>query len=70
MLSRQPDHTALVSVGHRPELEAFHNRKVVLERRRGGAKLVSDIKLVKRKGRRRLISRFLRRRAMRKKAAA
>jgi putative ATP-binding cassette transporter len=69
-LSRQPDHTALVSVGHRPELEAFHNRKVVLERRSGGAKLVSDIKLVKRKGRRRLISRFLRRRAMRKKAAA
>jgi putative ATP-binding cassette transporter len=68
-LSRQPDNTALVSVGHRPELEAFHNRKVVLERRRGGAKLVSDIKLVKRKNRRRLISRFLRRRAARKKAA-
>ena len=66
LLSRQPDNTALVSVGHRPELEAFHNRKVVLERRKGGAKLVSDIKLVKRKGRRRLISRFLRRRAARK----
>ncbi|AMN39615.1 ABC transporter ATP-binding protein/permease [Rhodoplanes sp. Z2-YC6860] len=61
LLSRQPDNTALVSVGHRPELEAFHNRKVVLERRKGGAKLVSDIRLVKRPGRRRLLSRFLRR---------
>jgi putative ATP-binding cassette transporter len=36
----------IVSVGHRPELEAFHNRKIVLERRRGGAKLVSDISLL------------------------
>ncbi|MBX9824915.1 MAG: ABC transporter ATP-binding protein/permease [Xanthobacteraceae bacterium] len=68
-LSRQPESTALVSVGHRPELEAFHNRKVVLERRRGGAKLVSDIKLVTPSTRRRLISRFLRRRAARKAAA-
>ena len=37
----------IVSVGHRPELEAFHNRKIVLERRRGGAKLVSDISLMR-----------------------
>ena len=66
LLSRQPDNTALVSVGHRPELEAFHNRKVVLERRKGGAKLVSDIKLVKRTSRRRLISRFLRKRTAKK----
>ena len=68
LLSRQPDHTALVSVGHRPELEAFHNRKVVLERRKGGAKLVSDIKLVV-KPRGRFLRRFLRR-GKRKKAAA
>jgi putative ATP-binding cassette transporter len=60
LLSRRPENTALVSVGHRPELEAFHNRKVVLERRAGGAKLVSDIKLVPRPGRKRLLSRFLR----------
>jgi vitamin B12/bleomycin/antimicrobial peptide transport system ATP-binding/permease protein len=60
LLSRQPENTALVSVGHRPELEAFHNRKVVLERRAGGAKLVSDIKLVPRPGRRKLLGRFLR----------
>lgn len=32
--------TALISVGHRPELEAFHERKVNLMRREGGAKLV------------------------------
>jgi putative ATP-binding cassette transporter len=60
LLSRQPEETALVSVGHRPELEAFHNRKVVLERRKGGAKLVSDIKLVPRPGRRRLLTRLFR----------
>jgi putative ATP-binding cassette transporter len=66
LLSKQPESTALVSVGHRPELEAFHNRKVVLERRAGGAKLISDIKLVKRPRRKRLLSRFLRRSAKKK----
>jgi putative ATP-binding cassette transporter len=35
----------VVSVGHRPELEAFHSRKIVLERTRGGAKFVTDIQL-------------------------
>jgi putative ATP-binding cassette transporter len=62
LLSRQPEHTTLISVGHRPELETFHNRKIVLERRRGGAKLVSDIKLVRKPGRGRLLRRLLRRR--------
>jgi putative ATP-binding cassette transporter len=33
--------TAIISVGHRPELEAFHERKVNLVRREGGAKLIS-----------------------------
>ena len=42
----------IVSVAHRVELEAFHSRKIVLERRKGGAKLVSDIDLIPRKGRR------------------
>src|SRR4029453_10071503 len=69
LLSKQPDETALVSVGHRPELEAFHNRKVVLERRKGGAKLVSDIDLIPRKGGPRLLGRFLRHRKAAKKAA-
>ncbi|MDA9490011.1 ABC transporter ATP-binding protein/permease [Bradyrhizobium sp. CCBAU 11361] len=50
----------IVSVAHRVELEAFHSRKIVLERRKGGAKLVSDIDLIPRKGRRRLLGRFLR----------
>jgi vitamin B12/bleomycin/antimicrobial peptide transport system ATP-binding/permease protein len=36
----------LVSVGHRPELEAFHTRKIVLERRVGDAKLVRDVELI------------------------
>jgi putative ATP-binding cassette transporter len=64
-LSERPEQTTLVSVGHRPELEAFHNRKIVLERRRGGARLVSDIKLVRRPGRARLLRRLLRRRSAR-----
>jgi putative ATP-binding cassette transporter len=64
-LSERPEQTTLVSVGHRPELEAFHNRKILLERRRGGAKFVSDIKLVRKPGRARLLRRLLRRRSAR-----
>ncbi len=59
----------VVSVAHRVELEAFHSRKIVLERREGGAKLVSDIDLIPRKGKRRLLGRFLRNRKAPKKAA-
>src|SRR3954471_19806426 len=59
----------IVSVAHRVELEAFHSRKIVLERRKGGAKLVSDIDLIPRKGKRRLLGRFLRHRNRTKKAA-
>jgi putative ATP-binding cassette transporter len=59
----------IVSVGHRAELEAFHSRKIVLERRKGGAKLVSDVALIPRKGKRRLLGRFLRYRKAPKKAA-
>jgi hypothetical protein len=60
LLSKQPEEATLVRVGHRPELEAFHNRKVVLERRKGGAKLVSDIKLVPRPRKRRFLRGLLR----------
>ena len=59
----------IVSVAHRVELEAFHSRKIVLERRKGGAKLVSDIDLIPRKGKRKLLGRFLRQRKTPKKAA-
>ena len=45
------------------------SRKIVLERRKGGAKLVSDINLIPRKDRRRLLGRFLRPRKAAKKAA-
>src|SRR6202051_2775605 len=45
LLVRQPEQTTLISVGHRPELELFHSRKIVLERRRGGTRLVSDVHL-------------------------
>jgi putative ATP-binding cassette transporter len=44
LLVERPE-TTLVSVGHRPELEPFHTRKIVLERHENGAKLVRDIDL-------------------------
>jgi putative ATP-binding cassette transporter len=49
----------IISVAHRAELEAYHSRKITLERRKGGAKLVSDIDLIPRKGRRNLLQRAL-----------
>ena len=66
---RELPKATIVSVAHRVELEAFHSRKIVLERRKGGAKLVSDINLIPRKGNRRLLSRFLGSRHATKKAA-
>jgi len=62
LLNKQLPNATVVSVAHRVELEAFHTRKIVLERRKGGAKLVSDIDLIPRKGKRRLLGRFLRQR--------
>ncbi len=38
-------HTTLISISHRPELEAFHDRQLVMEWRSGGARLVGDIDL-------------------------
>ncbi|WP_434722087.1 ATP-binding cassette domain-containing protein [Mesorhizobium sp. RIZ17] len=49
----------IVSVAHRAELEAFHTRKITLERRQGGARLVSDVELVSRKRKRGLLQRAL-----------
>ncbi len=62
IVTRELPTATIISVAHRVELEAFHSRKIVLERRKGGAKLVSDINLIPRKGKRRLLGRFLRRR--------
>jgi putative ATP-binding cassette transporter len=42
MLSEQLPDLAIISVGHRAELEEFHERKLNLVRRKGGAKLVSE----------------------------
>ncbi len=60
LLSEEMEGLTIVSVGHRPELEQFHSRKLTLERRRQGAKLVSDILLVQ-PPRPRLIKHFLKR---------
>jgi len=63
LLSKRPQEKTLISVGHRPELEAFHSRKIILERRRGAAKLVSDIKLVRRPRPQRFLRSWLGRKA-------
>jgi vitamin B12/bleomycin/antimicrobial peptide transport system ATP-binding/permease protein len=70
MVTSELPRATIVSVAHRVELEAFHSRKIVLERRKGGAKLVSDIDLIPRKGKRRLLGRFLRQRKPAGKMAA
>jgi vitamin B12/bleomycin/antimicrobial peptide transport system ATP-binding/permease protein len=46
LLSDEMEGLTIISVGHRPELERFHLRKLVLERRAGGAKLISDLPLL------------------------
>jgi putative ATP-binding cassette transporter len=50
LLERLPEAT-IISVGHRAELEAFHTRKLVLEYRVEGARLVRDEPLQNRFGR-------------------
>jgi putative ATP-binding cassette transporter len=70
MVTQELPNATIVSVAHRVELEAFHSRKIVLERRKGGAKLVSDIDLIPRKGKRRLLGSFMRRRKAASKPAA
>jgi len=49
----------IVSVGHRAELEAFHSRKITLEKRDGGARLVSDVDLIPKPKKHGRLSRFL-----------
>jgi vitamin B12/bleomycin/antimicrobial peptide transport system ATP-binding/permease protein len=63
--------TTIISVGHRPELEKFHERKLVLEARKEGAKLARDIDISKvgRRRRWRWPRRRVRREAAKKKAA-
>jgi vitamin B12/bleomycin/antimicrobial peptide transport system ATP-binding/permease protein len=46
LLAKRLPHTAVVSITHRPELEAFHHRKLTFERRPGGSRLVGDTVLM------------------------
>jgi len=66
LLSDEMEGLTIISVGHRPELEQFHSRKLILERRQGGAKLVSDILLVRKSEKPRLLRGWLRRTSQRK----
>jgi putative ATP-binding cassette transporter len=52
LLERLPE-SAIVSISHRPELEAFHDRKLAFEQRRTGSRLVSDEPLKSKTWRRR-----------------
>ena len=68
MVIQELPEVTIISVAHRAELEVFHSRKITLERREGGAKLVSDIDLIKRKRKRNLLSRVLQNRRSPRKA--
>ena len=56
LLQDQEEKATVLSVGHRPELEDFHERKLVMESRKDGARLVRDIAIIA--GRRRRKSRW------------
>ena len=60
ILSQEMEGLTIISVGHRPELEQFHSRKLTLERRTSGAKLVNDITLIRQPDKPPLIRKFLR----------
>src|ERR1017187_8514678 len=42
LVAERLPHTAIVSIAHRPELAAFHHRKLVFERRPGGSRMIDD----------------------------
>lgn len=65
LIEELPDATVL-SVAHRVELEAFHTRKITLEKREGGAKLVSDIGLMQRHQKRGRLSKLIKKPRFRK----
>lgn len=60
MLIEELPNATVLSVAHRVELEAFHTRKITLEKREGGARLVSDVALMQRKQKGNALSRLLR----------
>ncbi len=58
MIEELPGAT-IVSVAHRAELEAFHSRKITLEKHEGGARLVSDIDLAPYESKRNVFTRLM-----------
>ncbi|NEI73222.1 ATP-binding cassette domain-containing protein [Rhizobium lusitanum] len=58
LIEELPDAT-IVSVAHRAELEVFHSRKITLEKREGGARLVSDVDLAPYGRRRNVLTRLV-----------
>ena len=72
LIAKQLPETTVISVGHRPELEAFHDRKLVMEAQKGGARLVRDIDLLPKSQRRKYpwLGRFRRGRKKAKLKAA
>jgi putative ATP-binding cassette transporter len=42
LINEKIPEATVISVGHRPELEAFHERKLVLKHQAGGARLIRD----------------------------
>ncbi len=46
MVTERLADVAVLSISHRPELEAFHDRRLSFEHRPGGSRLVSDVVLV------------------------
>jgi putative ATP-binding cassette transporter len=45
LIAKRLRNATIIGVGHRPELEAFYDRKIELERRHDGARLTRDIDL-------------------------
>jgi putative ATP-binding cassette transporter len=62
MLIEELPEATVLSVAHRVELEAFHTRKITLEKREGGARLVSDVGLLQKHPKGGAISRLLKKR--------
>ncbi len=44
-IARELPDATIISVGHRPELEAFHDRRLTIVRRPGGSRIVADVPL-------------------------
>ena len=69
LLTTELGATTIVSVAHRPELEAFHSRKITLERRSEGAQFVTDVALLHTPSHNRPIKHWLRPRRRTKREA-